>query len=238
MVGECVPAGLWRAAGSHGASSLWWRWDSGSIPALRGRGTCLIAMASFSVSGLLRMAEFFVQPGNRRSQLGRITWHLKSRRFIATFTNGSRGLYLEIEDMFLVLGLGVLANFIGRFLGREIYGIPLSFLLLWVVPILAIPCSVAVQVWKAARVPARSADLADQATYLLRPGAGPRTDQGVPQVMPTTMSEHKKALRKPPLCELLPVRDYLDGVAGADGWQLRRGLRTRRAQFATITTTR
>ena len=31
--------------------------------------------------------------------------------------------------------------------------------------------------------------------------------------MPTTMSEHKKALRKPPLCELLPVRDYLDGVA-------------------------
>ncbi len=31
--------------------------------------------------------------------------------------------------------------------------------------------------------------------------------------MPTTMSEYKKALRKPPLCELLPVRDYLDGVA-------------------------
>ena len=49
-------------------------------------------------------------------------------------------LYLEIEDMFLVLGLGVLANFIGRFLGREIYGIPLSFLLLWIVPILSIPC--------------------------------------------------------------------------------------------------
>jgi hypothetical protein len=49
-------------------------------------------------------------------------------------------LYLEIEDMFLVLGLGVLANFIGRFLGREIYGIPLSFLLLWIVPILAVPC--------------------------------------------------------------------------------------------------
>ncbi len=31
--------------------------------------------------------------------------------------------------------------------------------------------------------------------------------------MPITMSEHKRALRKPPLCELLPVRDYLDGVA-------------------------
>ncbi len=31
--------------------------------------------------------------------------------------------------------------------------------------------------------------------------------------MPITMAEHKKALRKPPLCELLPVRDYLDGVA-------------------------
>ena len=37
-------------------------------------------------------------------------------------------LYLEIEDMFLVLGLGVLANFVGRFLGREVYGIPLSFI--------------------------------------------------------------------------------------------------------------
>ncbi len=31
--------------------------------------------------------------------------------------------------------------------------------------------------------------------------------------MPTTMSAHNKSLHKPPLCELLPVRDYLDGVA-------------------------
>ena len=31
--------------------------------------------------------------------------------------------------------------------------------------------------------------------------------------MPITTSEHKKALRKPPLCELLPIREYLDGVA-------------------------
>src|ERR1700737_595791 len=31
--------------------------------------------------------------------------------------------------------------------------------------------------------------------------------------MPITTSEHKKALRKPPLCELLLIRDYLDGVA-------------------------
>lgn len=49
-------------------------------------------------------------------------------------------LYLEIEDMFLVLGLGVLANFVGRVTGREIHGIPLSFLLMWIVPLLAIPC--------------------------------------------------------------------------------------------------
>ena len=49
-------------------------------------------------------------------------------------------LYLEIADMFLVLGLGVLANFIGRFLGREVYGIPLTFLLLWIVPYLHIHC--------------------------------------------------------------------------------------------------
>jgi len=48
-------------------------------------------------------------------------------------------LYLEIEDMFLVLGLGVVANFVGRFLGREIYGVPLSFLLLWIVPVWRFP---------------------------------------------------------------------------------------------------
>ena len=42
--------------------------------------------------------------------------------------------------------------------------------------------------------------------------------------MPTTMSEHKKALRKPPLCELL-LDSGLPGRSGcADGWQLRRGL--------------
>jgi len=31
--------------------------------------------------------------------------------------------------------------------------------------------------------------------------------------MPTTMADHVKSLHKPALCELLPVRDYLDGVA-------------------------
>src|SRR4051794_4567711 len=72
---------------------------------------------------------------------------------------------------------------------------------------------VVVQVWKATRLSARSSAVADQASHLLRSRTRPRTDQGVHQVMPTTMSEHKKALRRPPLCELLPVRDYLDGVA-------------------------
>lgn len=31
--------------------------------------------------------------------------------------------------------------------------------------------------------------------------------------MPTTMAKHLRSLHKPALCELLPVRDYLDGVA-------------------------
>ena len=65
---------------------------------------------------------------------------MKSRRYIATFTNGSPGCTWRSKTCFWCSGLGVLANFIGRFLGREVYGIPLSFLLLWVVPILAIPC--------------------------------------------------------------------------------------------------
>ena len=48
--------------------------------------------------------------------------------------------YLEFEDLFVVLGLAAFMNIAGRFLGREIHGVPLGIILQYVVPILAVPC--------------------------------------------------------------------------------------------------
>ena len=52
-------------------------------------------------------------------------------------------LYLEFEDAFVVLGLAVFTNVCGRFLHREVAGIPLNVLLQYIVPILAIPLLIA-----------------------------------------------------------------------------------------------
>ena len=38
-------------------------------------------------------------------------------------------LYLEFEDLFVVVILAVLFNILGRFLDRELFGIPMSLLL-------------------------------------------------------------------------------------------------------------
>ncbi len=51
-----------------------------------------------------------------------------------------RFLYLEFEDLFLILGLAALMNIAGRFLDREVGGVPLNIVLQYVVPILAVPC--------------------------------------------------------------------------------------------------
>ncbi len=51
-----------------------------------------------------------------------------------------RFLYLEFEDLFLILGLAAVLNIAGRFLNREISGIPLNIVLQYVVPLLAVPC--------------------------------------------------------------------------------------------------
>jgi len=47
--------------------------------------------------------------------------------------------YLEFEDLFLVIGLAAFMSIFGRFLNREIHGIPLSVILQYVVPIAAVP---------------------------------------------------------------------------------------------------
>ena len=48
-------------------------------------------------------------------------------------------LYLEFEDLFVILGLAVVMNVFGRFLQREMFGIPMNVFLQYVVPVLGIP---------------------------------------------------------------------------------------------------
>ena len=48
-------------------------------------------------------------------------------------------LGLEAEDLFAVLALAVVSNVLGRFLHREMLGIPMNVFLQYVVPLLAVP---------------------------------------------------------------------------------------------------
>jgi hypothetical protein len=48
-------------------------------------------------------------------------------------------LYLEFEDLFLILAMAVVMNIFGRFLHREMFGIPMNMFLQFVVPVLTIP---------------------------------------------------------------------------------------------------
>jgi hypothetical protein len=48
-------------------------------------------------------------------------------------------LGLEAEDLFAILALAVVANILGRFLHREMFGLPMNMVLEYVVPVLSIP---------------------------------------------------------------------------------------------------
>jgi hypothetical protein len=48
-------------------------------------------------------------------------------------------LCLEFEDLFAVVILAVLFNILGRFLDREMFGIPMSLVLQYGIPVLSIP---------------------------------------------------------------------------------------------------
>jgi hypothetical protein len=50
-----------------------------------------------------------------------------------------RFLYLEFEDLFIVLGLAVVMNVIGRLIHRDMFGLPMNIVLQWVVPALSVP---------------------------------------------------------------------------------------------------
>jgi hypothetical protein len=48
-------------------------------------------------------------------------------------------LGLEAEDLFAILAVAVVVNVFGRFLNREIFGVPMNMVLQYIVPILTIP---------------------------------------------------------------------------------------------------
>ncbi|HTG59446.1 MAG TPA: hypothetical protein VMG63_08570 [Terriglobia bacterium] len=48
-------------------------------------------------------------------------------------------LGLEAEDLFAILAIAVVANILGRFLNREMLGLPMNMVLQYIVPLLSIP---------------------------------------------------------------------------------------------------
>lgn len=46
---------------------------------------------------------------------------------------------LEAEDLFAILALAVVANILGRFVDREMFGLPMNMILQYIVPALSIP---------------------------------------------------------------------------------------------------
>ena len=46
---------------------------------------------------------------------------------------------LEAEDLFAILAVAVVVNVFGRFLNREIFGVPMNMVLQYIVPLLTIP---------------------------------------------------------------------------------------------------
>ncbi|MCU1297450.1 MAG: hypothetical protein JWO91_1728 [Acidobacteriaceae bacterium] len=48
-------------------------------------------------------------------------------------------LGLEAEDLFAILALAVVANILGRFLHREMFGLPMNMVMQYMVPALSVP---------------------------------------------------------------------------------------------------
>lgn len=48
-------------------------------------------------------------------------------------------LGLEAEDLFAILAVAVVMNILGRFLNREMFGLPMNMVLQYLVPILSVP---------------------------------------------------------------------------------------------------
>jgi hypothetical protein len=48
-------------------------------------------------------------------------------------------LGLEAEDLFAILALAVVTNILGRFLNREMFGLPMNMVMQYIIPLLSVP---------------------------------------------------------------------------------------------------
>ena len=48
-------------------------------------------------------------------------------------------LGLEAEDLFAIMAIAVITNILGRFLNREMFGLPMNMVLQYFVPLLSVP---------------------------------------------------------------------------------------------------
>jgi hypothetical protein len=48
-------------------------------------------------------------------------------------------LGLEAEDLFAILAVAIVANILGRFLHREMFGLPMNMVIQYLVPLLSVP---------------------------------------------------------------------------------------------------
>jgi len=80
--------------------------------------------------------------------------------------------------------------------------------------VLSIPALILFQVRETAWLPAGLVDVSHEAARVLRTGVRLRTAHGIPErgiLNAQKLRQWEDSLRQPALCELLPVRDYLDG---------------------------
>ncbi len=97
-------------------------------------------------------------------------------------------LGLEFEDLFVVLGLAALTNIFGRFLDREMFGIPMNVFLQYVVPVLTVPFLILFKYGKPRRY------LLDVVAYYSKPrvycGLEPDSQQDVEYLRPDVEVRH------------------------------------------------
>ncbi len=74
---------------------------------------------------------------------------------------------LEAEDLFAILALAVIANVLGQFVHREMFGLPMNMVLQYLVPAAQRASPDALQVWQATQLPARLGDVPRKTPRLL-----------------------------------------------------------------------
>jgi hypothetical protein len=74
-------------------------------------------------------------------------------------------MYLEFEDLFIVLGAAAVMNIVGHFVGGEIAGMPMNLVLQYGVPLLMVPLLMVFKYGKARGY------VRDLATWYLKPRA-------------------------------------------------------------------